>query len=553
MEKENLPKILIVDASQENLLAMEKHFQGMSVNIFKAQSADQALSLVLEHDFAVVLLDVHMPEMDGFEMAKIMHSNKRTARIPIIFVTTIPAEKQASPIEYERGAVDYIVKPFDQDILTAKVKIFLEFFTQKKEIETANLKLNQANIQLEKANTQILEQRDRHVEKERLKVLLDMAGTTAHELNQPLMQLLGTIELIDLCKKDPAKVEELLDKIKDAGIRISQVVQKIQTLRHYETRSYIGQSQIINIDQDIQILCIDDSKKDFNKIEKALASRTDVKLFHAGSLKKAWSMIQDDDTYRFDLIFLDFMLPDGTGYHFLTQFSQKDLLIPVIVITNKKNDDNAARLIQTGALDFLPKSKISEKSLYRIIDNAMEYSRLKYDLERMQEKLVQSSSKDVLTGLHNSRSFLESLKTEIKRVGRYKESFSLLMIEVDYFSDITHVHGIRAGNTTLAEIAKVLTRTIRQSDIAGRFGGEEFAVILPHTDTRKGMITAEKIRKKVEKTKFFNEGTPLKVSVSIGVYEFEENDATQRMIQNADKALSIAKKNGRNQSAPFPA
>ncbi|MCP4545051.1 MAG: hybrid sensor histidine kinase/response regulator [bacterium] len=118
--------ILLVDDRPENLYALESVLEEPGLNLIKASSGDEALRVVLEQDFALILLDVQMPGMDGFEVAELLRSNDLTKRIPIIFVTAISKEQRNVFKGYEAGAVDYIFKPLDQHILKSKVRIFSE-------------------------------------------------------------------------------------------------------------------------------------------------------------------------------------------------------------------------------------------------------------------------------------------------------------------------------------------------------------------------------------------------------------------------------------------
>jgi len=544
MATEDAPKILIVDDRKENLLSMEMHFEKMPLNIIKATSGNEALVKILEHDFAAVLMDVQMPGMDGFEAAALIRSNKKTAHIPIIFVTAISKEEKHVFKGYQAGAVDYIFKPLDPEILKAKVKIFLDLYNQKKQIEKTNAQLLLTNIELEKANHKIIEQQEKVVEEERLKVLLNMAGATAHELNQPLMLLLGNIELIDLCKEEPDKIFKLLDKIKDAGQRISEVVKKIQTIRHYEIQSHDQKTNMINLDQNVNILCIEDSYEDFLQIKKSLKIHKNICLSHAGSLEESWTMINKDS--RIDLIFLDLLLQDGDGFDFLTKLAKIKLHIPVVVITGQGDDAIAAKTIQAGALDYLPKPKISEKALSRIINNALEKAKLQEDIHRMQKKLVQTSTKDALTNLYNRRYLLESLECEIQRAKRYEEELCFLMIDIDHFKKVNDTYGHQAGDMVLASIAKILQNSIRQSDIAGRFGGEEFGIILTHTNLEKGIIAAQKIRKAVKQAQLIYKQSEIKITISIGLAISSTHGKAHDLIKYADKALYMAKTGGRD-------
>lgn len=144
-----LPKILIVDDSPENLLAMRKVLDKGQAKLYTALSGNEALSLIVNHDFALILLDVQMPGMDGFETAEIMRSSDYAATTPIIFVTAISKEQQHVFRGYDSGAVDYIFKPIEPKILQSKVAIFLELDMQRKALALASEELLQKNLILE--------------------------------------------------------------------------------------------------------------------------------------------------------------------------------------------------------------------------------------------------------------------------------------------------------------------------------------------------------------------------------------------------------------------
>jgi two-component system sensor histidine kinase/response regulator len=128
------PNILIVDDRWENLLATEKILRHLDAGIFTANSGNEALSLVLRHRFAVVLLDVQMPEMDGFETALLMQEHESMRGVPIIFVTAISKEERYASQAAEIGAVDYIFKPINSEILKSKVKVYLDLYVQREEL-----------------------------------------------------------------------------------------------------------------------------------------------------------------------------------------------------------------------------------------------------------------------------------------------------------------------------------------------------------------------------------------------------------------------------------
>lgn len=144
------PNILIVDDRKGNLLATEKVLRNLHATIFKANSGNEGLSLMLRHKFAVVLLDVQMPEMDGFETAMLMQEDESMEGTPIIFVTAISKEEKYASRAAQIGAVDYVFKPINPDILRSKVKVYLDLYVQREQILKLNATLQQSNEELER-------------------------------------------------------------------------------------------------------------------------------------------------------------------------------------------------------------------------------------------------------------------------------------------------------------------------------------------------------------------------------------------------------------------
>jgi diguanylate cyclase (GGDEF)-like protein len=148
--------VLIVDDRYENLLAMEKILKPLELDIVKADSGNMAVALALEQSFAVILLDVQMPEMDGFEAAALLRENEKSKNTPIIFVTAISKELSHIFEGYEAGAVDYLFKPVDPYILQNKVKVFVELFREKNsQLKSLVKKLQNTQKELEQSNQEL--------------------------------------------------------------------------------------------------------------------------------------------------------------------------------------------------------------------------------------------------------------------------------------------------------------------------------------------------------------------------------------------------------------
>ena len=138
-----VPNILIVDDVPANLVALKALLRGLDteVNVVNANSGGEALEKVLEHEFALILTDVQMPEMDGFELASILQDHEEWNQIPIIFITAAYKDEQNRDRGYATGAVDYIQKPIEEHILLSKVTIFLKIYEQRQQIAQINADL----------------------------------------------------------------------------------------------------------------------------------------------------------------------------------------------------------------------------------------------------------------------------------------------------------------------------------------------------------------------------------------------------------------------------
>lgn len=179
-------KLLIVDDLPENLLALEALIKGEGREVFKASSADEALSLLLEHEFALALLDVQMPGMDGFALAELMRGTERTRSIPIVFVTAAGRELNYAFKGYESGAVDFLYKPLDNHAVRSKVNVFVDLYRQRKVLEQA--RAEQDALLAELRETQVELQRA-------VKMRDDFMSIVSHELRTPLNGLMLDTQL----------------------------------------------------------------------------------------------------------------------------------------------------------------------------------------------------------------------------------------------------------------------------------------------------------------------------------------------------------------------
>jgi two-component system cell cycle response regulator len=246
-EKEKV-NILIVDDRKENLLALEALLESPDLRIIKAESGNQALGLMLEFNFGLVLLDVQMPEMDGFEVAELMRRKEKTRNIPIIFITAIIKEEKYVFKGYEKGAVDYLFKPINPNVLKSKVNVFLELHRRKMELERLINEKNDYILELHQLNKKIQEQQKELLEKEKLQSILEMAVTISHEFSQPLSVIIGYADMLlnTMEKSDP--MYHKLKKIMDNGEALAEVIRRVRSITNYKSITYTGESRMVDID-----------------------------------------------------------------------------------------------------------------------------------------------------------------------------------------------------------------------------------------------------------------------------------------------------------------
>lgn len=186
-------KLLIVDDLPENLLALEALIKGDDRAVFKATSADHALSLLLEHEFALAILDVQMPGMNGFELAELMRGTEKTKHIPIVFVSAAAREMNYAFKGYESGAVDFLHKPLDTHAVKSKVTVFIQLYRQRKALDEQLQALERGRAEQQ----QLLEQLQvaRGELEHAVRMRDDFMSIVSHEVRTPLNGLILETQL----------------------------------------------------------------------------------------------------------------------------------------------------------------------------------------------------------------------------------------------------------------------------------------------------------------------------------------------------------------------
>ena len=190
-----IPRVLLVDDRPDNLLALRAVLEPLGLDLVEAASGEEALRHLLAGEFALIILDVQMPVLDGFETARLIRGRERTRYVPIIFLTAISGEPEHYQRGYESGAVDYVYKPFEPEILRAKVSVFSELWSRGATIEAQREELAGRLAELDAAHAGLAAQA---VELERSNAALErFAEVVGVELREPLHTVAGLLDLLD--------------------------------------------------------------------------------------------------------------------------------------------------------------------------------------------------------------------------------------------------------------------------------------------------------------------------------------------------------------------
>ena len=228
----SVPRVLLVDDRPENLLALEAVLEPLALELVSVRSGEEALRQLLAGDFAVIVLDVQMPVLDGFETARLIKRRERTRHVPIIFLTAISGEREHFLRGYETGAVDYVYKPFEPAILAAKVSVFADLWRRGVLIERQRAELAARLADLDQAHRDLARQA---LELERSNAALErVAQVAAHDLRDPLFTVAGLVDL--LRDRHPAE-GEAADLAERAAAAVGRMQERVAAVLAYARAS----------------------------------------------------------------------------------------------------------------------------------------------------------------------------------------------------------------------------------------------------------------------------------------------------------------------------
>lgn len=442
------PNILIVDDEPSALKLLDNLLTTENYRVRPFNSGELALRSAAAEIPELVLLDIRMPGMDGFEVCKRLKSNPLLSEVPVIFISAAD-DLEDKLSAFQAGGVDYITKPFQREEVIARVKTHIALNRSRLEIKRIAEALCKSETRLKMAQTIA---RLGHWEWDR------QAGQ--FDWSEEIYRIFGFTP-----QQLPAGYESFL--------------------------------QVVHPDDRAQV---------------------------AASLNHIQDGTGFDIEYRI-------VLPNG---RIRVVYSKAQVV----------NLDNLVKPKIVGTLQCLPER--DQVTMLGIIQDITERKQL-------EQQLKQQANTDYLTGCASRRYFLEYAQHEILRIRRYGGELSLLMLDLDHFKDINDRYGHHMGDVVLKKLVEVCRGLLREVDLLGRLGGEEFAILLPKTHSIWALEIARRLCLAVATTEVPQlDPTPLKFTTSIGVAGLLPSDAQiETLLDRADRALYQAKHEGRNRACEY--
>lgn len=255
---------------------------------------------------------------------------------------------------------------------------------------------------------------------------------------------------------------------------------------------------------------------------------------------KAWEILQQDNAPQ--LIILDWIMPglDGPEICRRVRAASHMPYIYIILLTAKTEMLDIVHGMEAGADDYLTKPFAEQELHVRL--------RAGKRVLELEEALRRQATRDALTGVWNRRAIFEKLQQEFERQTRVGGSLGLALADVDYFKRINDTYGHQSGDAVLCETARRLETSLRTYDVLGRYGGEEFLIVMPGIDIATIRPVAERLRVAVNQEPIMLTASPISISISLGatVLKPDKNTDVETLIRRADTALYTAKNGGRN-------
>jgi len=280
--------------------------------------------------------------------------------------------------------------------------------------------------------------------------------------------------------------------------------------------------------------------------QKSLFAEAGMSVIEASSGAEVLDFLATD---RPDLVVLGRALPDMDGLDLLPSLKSNELeFVPVLVASNRGETAERVRGLQLGADDYISRPCDPAELLARV--RALLRTKQTHDrIRKLQATLEQMVVNDPLTGLHNRRYLMDRLLQEMQRSDRHGEPLAFAMLDLDSFRPINDQYGHVLGDKVLRAVGNAIAKSIRVSDIAARYGGDEFGVILPQTPPEGAMRVCERLLRTISELILQDEnGKSCRVTASLGLayYPADDVETPEDLVHSADGALYGAKRSGKN-------
>lgn len=310
------------------------------------------------------------------------------------------------------------------------------------------------------------------------------------------------------------------------------------------------------------LLLIDDSDVERTNIAKILKQESIfTEIYEARDGLEGFRILIDRKP---DIVICDMIMPQYDGIAFLkmlgAESERKLVLPPVLMLTGVNNLSSKVQGFRMGASDYIikpidPTELLARVQVHLKLKKLQEHLlRQKEQLEKQNETLRHLSITDPLTGLYNRRFLLQRYEEEFVGSIRYHSPLSIVLFDIDFFKRINDTHGHQAGDEVLRFFAKTMVSNLRKRDFAGRYGGEEFMIVLPHTEGQGAVRLAERVRQECKKVRIHFENREFSITVSGGVASFPDLlcNTPWELVRASDQALYEAKNRGRDRIITIP-
>ncbi len=345
---------------------------------------------------------------------------------------------------------------------------------------------------MEKAVRKLVNRQKAVIQEQRLHTLFQILGLTLHELNQPLTSLLGNIELVGLYRGKPEKSAEFLERIDEAGKRLSNAVKKIQEIRAEMRMPHYNLMRKQVSGRPFHILAMVRSDDVFHKITESLAETPGITTHRAFRTDRVFPVLNNS---AIDLMFVDDPFLGHSGPRFIKDIKDRYNDLPLVVIADAPRGPGFWFALLDIAEEYLVKQQVDRQALLRVIDSAMETALLKKRHAFSLEKIAEISQQDPVTGLFQRRFFVDAVEREIIKAGRSETAFVIYKIGIDDMKSIIEAGGEEAATCILSDISAALRRFVGKNDTLCRYDNHSFAFIQPVETESDSDVIREKLEK----------------------------------------------------------